>query len=270
MIEHLRRSDDCRPILALVKFRVAAAATISALSGLAASAGGSGAAAPLAAGVFLLACGACCLNEWQERRTDGLMLRTQGRPIPSGSMAPSSALILAAGLLAAGAMALFMAGGGRATLLGLAAAAWYNGVYTPLKRVTAFAVVPGALVGAVPPALGWLAGGGELSDPRIQSICLFFYLGRSAFGCRPGARSGPQPAGLPARAGLTLARRTAGIGLMAAAAHGTSLCSGPSVRPRSSCPWPAACLSPEGRRLLSTRARALRRASSKSMPTLCW
>ncbi|MBI5881967.1 MAG: UbiA family prenyltransferase [Elusimicrobia bacterium] len=163
-------------ILSFVKFRVSAAATLSALSALAASSGGFNVAAPLALGVFLLACGACGLNEWQERGTDLLMLRTRGRPIPSGAMAPSSAVLLAVGLLAAGGLALFAAAGGRALLLGLAAAAWYNGVYTPLKRVTAFAVVPGALVGAVPPALGWLAGGGTLSDPRILSICLFFYL----------------------------------------------------------------------------------------------
>lgn len=218
---------DAVRILSFVKFRVAAAATLSALSTLAAAPGGSGAAGPLALGVFFLACGACGFNGWQERRTDGLMLRTQGRPIPSGAWAPSSALLLAAGLLVAGSLALLAAGGGRALLLGLGAVAWYNGVYTPLKRVTAFAVVPGALVGAVPPALGWLAGGGQLNDPRILSICLFFYLWQVPhfWLLAPEQEADLAKAGLPAACGALGRDRVGRLASvwMAAAAASTAL-----------------------------------------------
>ncbi|MBI5209885.1 MAG: UbiA family prenyltransferase [Elusimicrobia bacterium] len=157
-----------------MRVRVAAAAALSALSAYLAAGGSWPAAWPLAAGVFLLASGACALNEWQERRTDGLMLRTRGRPIPSGLVRPRTAALAAGGMLAAGSGLLLAAGGGWA--LGLAAVAWYNGVYTPLKRRTAFAAVPGALVGTVPPALGWLAAGGSLADGRILVVCFFFYL----------------------------------------------------------------------------------------------
>jgi protoheme IX farnesyltransferase len=54
----------------------------------------------------------------------------------------------------------------------------YNAIYTPLKKVTAFAVVPGSLVGALPPFIGWFAGGGQLMDERILWVSLFFFIGQ--------------------------------------------------------------------------------------------
>ena len=60
--------------------------------------------------------------------------------------------------------------------LGLFAVAWYNGFYTHLKRKTALAAVPGALIGAVPPALGWVCGKGDLFDSRIWAIAFFFFI----------------------------------------------------------------------------------------------
>jgi protoheme IX farnesyltransferase len=128
------------------------------------------------AAVFLLACGSCALNQYQEREIDQWMERTKSRPIPSGRLTPQTALGISLGLILSGALTLFFASRGPTLALGLSAVLWYNLIYTPLKQKTAFAAVPGALVGAIPPALGWVAGGGEILDPRIGGVALFFFI----------------------------------------------------------------------------------------------
>jgi len=126
--------------------------------------------------VFLLACGSCALNQYQEREIDRWMERTKSRPIPSGRLNPETALWVSIGLILSGALTLFFGAGDLAFALGLFAVFWYNLIYTPLKQKTAFAAAPGALVGAIPPTLGWVAGGGEIFDPRIGGVALFFFI----------------------------------------------------------------------------------------------
>jgi len=116
-------------------------------------------------GVMLLSCGASALNQVQERSQDALMARTAGRPLPSGRLSSPQGLLFAALGISSGFLILWLGNGRTAGALGLIAAAFYNGVYTPwLKPTSPFAAVPGAIPGSIPPVIGWVAGGGRLTD----------------------------------------------------------------------------------------------------------
>ena len=128
------------------------------------------------AGVFFLASGSCALNHYQEKDLDRLMPRTSGRPVPSGRMRPEQALVFSLLLMSAGSAVLLACSGIEALLLGLFAVLWYNGVYVYLKKITAFSVIPGALTGAVPPAIGWISGGGMFFSPALGALCLCFFI----------------------------------------------------------------------------------------------
>jgi protoheme IX farnesyltransferase len=161
----------------LAKLRISLLSTLSAATGFVAAA--RELRAPLAAalaGPFLLAAAAAAFNEVLDRDRDARMERTRARPIPAGRISAPSALLLALFSGAAGAALLWLGAGPLPALLGLGALLWYDAVYTPLKRLTAFAVLPGAIVGALPPAIGWTAGGGELADVRLHALCAFFLL----------------------------------------------------------------------------------------------
>ena len=127
------------------------------------------------AALMLQACGAAALNQVQDAHIDVLMERTARRPIPAGRISRRAATLFALGLLAAGSVVLGFFGLAP-MLLGLGAAVVYNLVYTPLKRVTPFAALPGALIGALPPVVGWSAAGGYLSDPSIHLVAFFFFI----------------------------------------------------------------------------------------------
>lgn len=127
-------------------------------------------------GIFLLACGSSALNHYQEKDRDAKMERTKNRPIPSGRISSQGALLTAILLSLAGALLIYFGSGLLALQLALLALIWYNFIYTPLKKRTAFAVVPGSVIGALPPLVGWVAGGGSLSDPRALIIAFFFFI----------------------------------------------------------------------------------------------
>jgi heme o synthase len=171
----LRESTRC--VLCLCKARISLFASISSAMGFILVADPPWKLfAALFAGVFLLACGACALNQYQERDADARMARTAKRPIPSGKIRPRRALVLAMLLILSGEGLLLLTGNPAVPLLGAAAVCWYNVLYTGLKRVSAFAVVPGALVGAIPPAMGWAAGGGRMTDPSLAALVFFFFM----------------------------------------------------------------------------------------------
>jgi heme o synthase len=129
-----------------------------------------------ALGLLLVACGSAVINHYQERRTDALMDRTKNRPIPSGRITAIHALYLSIVLVSTGFITLTLTGGLLAGVLSLLNLLWYNGIYTPLKKKNPLAIIPGSMVGAIPPAVGWVSAGGSLSDPQILIISFFFFI----------------------------------------------------------------------------------------------
>lgn len=116
----------------------------------------------LCGGVWLLSAGASALNQAQEKDIDARMVRTRLRPLVTGRLSIPAGVVIAAGLVLSGLLALAASGNVQVVMLGLFALVWYNLVYTPLKKVTPFAVLPGALCGALPPMMGWVLAGGSL------------------------------------------------------------------------------------------------------------
>lgn len=161
----------------LTKFRITFFVTVTAVFGFVSYSGevNSLLIAP-ALGILFLACGSAVLNHFQERSTDAIMIRTKNRPIPSGKISPSSALYVFGFLSLVGALLLFISSGWIALFLGLLNLVWYNAIYTPLKKKTALAIIPGSLVGAIPPMIGWVAAGGYIFDPAILMIAFFFFV----------------------------------------------------------------------------------------------
>jgi heme o synthase len=127
-------------------------------------------------GILILASGSAALNQVQEKDIDKLMPRTQNRPIPSERIKPFFAIIIAVFLILAGAFLLYFGAGLFPFFLGVFTLLWYNGIYTYLKRITAFAVVPGSVVGAIPPMVGWTAAGGIILDYQILSLAFYLFV----------------------------------------------------------------------------------------------
>ena len=131
---------------------------------------------PVLFGVLFLAFGSAALNHYQEKDFDTKMDRTKNRPIPSGRISSENVLIISLFLVLAGSLILLIGANLLALGLGLLNLIWYNFIYTLLKRRSPFAIVPGSLVGAIPPVIGWVAAGGALLDPQITVIAFFFFI----------------------------------------------------------------------------------------------
>ncbi len=127
-------------------------------------------------GIFLLASGASSLNHLQEHSYDSQMLRTRNRPLPSGRITEQGAIAVTLAYSIPGSLLLYFGAGMQGMFLGWLAFFWYNVVYTYLKRYTAWAVIPGSLIGSIPPLIGWVSAGGSLLDPMVISIAAFFFI----------------------------------------------------------------------------------------------
>ena len=132
----------------------------------------------ISAGILLLASAASVLNQIQEVDIDRKMDRTLDRPIPAKKVSMKQATLFFMICLLAGLTLVYSFGNLQSSIIGLITILWYNGVYTYSKRVTAFAVVPGAVTGALPFLIGWVAAGGAVFDRNIVFLEFLFFAGQ--------------------------------------------------------------------------------------------
>jgi protoheme IX farnesyltransferase len=169
-------------LVALTKPRITAMVVVTGLGGMwlaaqtGAAAGLSWRAALIAlGGLAMVVSGAGTLNMYLERDSDGLMVRTAGRPLPARRLEARVALWFGM-LLSLVALPLLMFGAG--VLPGLLAAValfLYVFVYTPLKRVTSHALLVGAVPGAMPPLIGWTAASGHIGLPGLALFAILYF-----------------------------------------------------------------------------------------------
>lgn len=132
----------------------------------------------ITAGILLTAVSASVLNQVQEADLDAKMDRTRNRPVPSGRIDIEHAVIYSLITLATGLTIIYFMGNLTAALTGFVTMIIYNAIYTPLKRVTPFALLPGALAGALPPMIGWVTAGGSIYDKPVLFVCFLLFMGQ--------------------------------------------------------------------------------------------
>ena len=125
-------------------------------------------------GTLLVAAAAAALNEWLERDLDAKMERTAQRPLPMGRISPDEALLGGALMTAAGLGMLYFGVHGPAAFLAAATLALYLFLYTPMKRWTVLNTLVGAVPGAIPPLLGFVAGRGNLGPEGWALFSILF------------------------------------------------------------------------------------------------
>ena len=116
-------------------------------------------------GTSFAAGGAAVLNQWLERDADAKMVRTRERALPAGRVQPLQALIYGLSLSISGCLTLYIGANSLAAILTALTIVTYTLVYTPLKQVTTWNTVIGAIPGALPPSIGWAAATGKIKIP---------------------------------------------------------------------------------------------------------
>lgn len=165
-------------VLTFIKIRISISVSISAILGYILSANAiSNDIFVIWLSVLLLASGSAALNQVQEWQFDAKMERTKNRPLPKKVFSFSFGLLLSLLLIFSGLTLIFLTKGWTLPLyLGISAIIIYNAIYTPLKRVSPFAAIPGAFIGAIPPMMGWTFAGGDLLHPLNLAVASFFFI----------------------------------------------------------------------------------------------
>jgi protoheme IX farnesyltransferase len=125
-------------------------------------------------GIALLSSGIATLNQFMERDLDGLMRRTESRPLPSGRLLPFEALWFGITLTLAAELYLALSVNMLTAIMGLTVIAGYLFLYTPLKTRTSLSTALGAFPGAMPPLMGWTAARGEIDIAAWVLFAILF------------------------------------------------------------------------------------------------
>src|SRR5579862_1444715 len=125
-------------------------------------------------GTLLVASGTATLNQWMERVWDGQMRRTASRPLPSGRVSSSEALLFGIGLSVAGGLYLAFAVNRLSSLLAVSTLLSYLLVYTPLKRKTPLCTLLGAFPGAMPTLIGWAGASAAINRQAWFLFAILF------------------------------------------------------------------------------------------------
>ena len=126
-------------------------------------------------GTALVASGAAALNQVWERDTDRLMRRTSTRPLPGGRLRVVEGAWFGVLLAITGLAELALAVNTLAATVAALTLASYVFVYTPLKRRSSLATLVGAVPGALPPVIGWVAATGSLTLPALVLFGIQFF-----------------------------------------------------------------------------------------------
>lgn len=125
-------------------------------------------------GVALVAASSSCFNHLIERSTDRLMNRTKNRPLAAVRLSVVEAAAFGSAMLIAGLIGLALLVNPLTAWLGAVTFFLYVAVYTPLKKISSFNTVVGAIPGALPPVLGWVAAGGSLDRGAFALFAILF------------------------------------------------------------------------------------------------
>ena len=128
----------------------------------------------LVVGGLLITWASNAINQVFEKDTDKLMKRTSQRPLAAGRMDISEAVLSAGIMFVVGVISLLYFNP-QTAVLGAISFATYSFIYTPLKRVSPIAVWVGAIPGALPMSIGWVAATGELGTAAIVLFCIQFF-----------------------------------------------------------------------------------------------
>ncbi|KQK08191.1 hypothetical protein BRADI_2g40170v3 [Brachypodium distachyon] len=127
-------------------------------------------------GTMMVAASANTLNQVFEIKNDAKMKRTMRRPLPSGRISPMHAAMWATSVGAAGTALLACKANGLAAGLAASNLILYAFVYTPLKQIHPVNTWVGAVVGAIPPLLGWAAAASEVSlNSMVLPAALYYW-----------------------------------------------------------------------------------------------